>query len=174
MILVVYANSYEEKIKFILHMAFKNFVILLASLFTFSSCHTIKNLLGTYRSYAYGKGVFFFDVELDFKNDSTFNYRMRYDIYGDGATGNYNTRGNYINLYYNPDKIDTPINSLPSRNKNGRMSCLYFQNGKLFVCDSTGKIFREYTKYIQSPQHNNRPYKTTKAKYYFKKGKIFD
>jgi hypothetical protein len=102
---------------------------------------------------------------------------MRYDIYGDGATGHYKIIGNYINLYYDVDKIDTPlVNALSSRNKNGRINCLYFQNNKLFNCDSTGKVFRVYhTKVWANQKQQDKPaLKTRKAKYYFKKGRIFN
>ena len=112
------------------------------------SCNSLKSFGGKYRSYAYSnKNTIFYNIELDFKPDSTFDYRMNFDIYGDHATGHYNIKKHYINLYYDVDKIDSSITTfLSSRNKNGRMSCLYFENNynKLYNCDSTGKVFKVY------------------------------
>ena len=126
-------------------MKIVNITLLLAFLLAFYSCNSIKNFGGKYHSYAYSKSSIYFNIELDFKPDSTFDYKMNFDIYGDHATGHYNIKKHYINLYYDVDKIDSSITtSLSSRNKNGRMSCLYFEDNKLYNCDSSGKVFKVY------------------------------
>ena len=105
------------------------------------SCGSVKDIPGTYRSWAHSKRSLFFNVQLDFRKDSTFEFRMMFDLQGDQATGRYRTIGNIIYLKYDPDKPYTS-SGLSSRNENGRMFYLRYRNKKLFVCDSLGHMSR--------------------------------
>jgi hypothetical protein len=134
------------------------FAILLSVVF--HSCYPTKILSGKYRSFAYSKTQIFYNVEFDFKPDSTFDFRMAFDLMGDHAKGSYDVRGRYIHLKYDIEKPDTSIaNLLSLRNKNGRMPCLYVSGNKLFPCDSTGQVKMVYA---------------DGSRYFFKKGRLFN
>ena len=133
------------------------------------SCSSIKDFTGTYRSYAYSKSAIFFNVQIDFKKDSSFDYRMAYDLLGDNATGHYNFVGNYIYLYYDEDKMDTSFYS-SVKYPYSRIKYLCYKSKKLFECDSTGKIL----KYYDGHWNKGKFLRTGKATYYFKKGSLFD
>lgn len=123
------------------------------------SCQSSKNIVGKYRSFAYGKNALFYNVEFDFRPDSTFDFRMFFDLMGDYARGRYQLQGRYLRLHYEQDDADNGItNTLSSRNLNARIFCLFRKNNKLFPCDSVGNV--------KNVNHG-------KSRYYFKKGTFF-
>jgi hypothetical protein len=133
-------------------------VVFILSSLTFLSCRSSKNIIGKYRSYAYSKTSIFYNVEFEFKLDSTFDFRMNTDLMSDRAKGRYDVRGRYIRLSYDNEKPDNSIANL-LRNKNARLFCLYVSGNKLFPCDSTGKVKKTYP---------------DGSRYFFKKGSLFD
>jgi hypothetical protein len=98
------------------------------------SCGSIKDLSGKYHSY---------NIQIDFKPDSTFDFDLS-GHGGDHATGRYNIDGRFIRLNYNKEYDTSIADLLSSRDRTRRVNCLYFEKRKLFPCDSTGKITREY------------------------------
>lgn len=69
------------------------------------SCHSSKNIAGTYRSKFAVNG--FFGIRVNLNPDSTFNYRMSGDLVYDTAAGQFQIRQRVLILNYRPLSIDT-------------------------------------------------------------------
>ena len=131
--------------------------IFIIELFGFTSCTSVKNLEGTYRSNFADLGFFVTRIKLKF--DRTFEYRFRGDLISDTATGKYKIDGRKLILVYNPRPIDTsglaymrtigfkldePLNL---KSDAGLPHVFYIKANKLFHSLQDGKIVRRATKY---------------------------
>lgn len=69
------------------------------------SCHSAKNLVGTYRSHFAEVGMFGTTVRL--KPDSTLEYILQGDLMYDSATGHFHMRGSKIFVLFDPEPTDS-------------------------------------------------------------------
>lgn len=143
------------------------------------SCRTTNNIAGSYGSkFAVGG---FFGTRINLNKDSTFGYRMRGDLMFDTSNGYYKFKDGYVILYHQP--FQPPASDIQkygkeavllswalSTNKHLKHPEKYLaRNGKLFFCDTTGKIVKKQFGYSKTRQYLIFGRHWYKRRYYLKR-----
>jgi hypothetical protein len=121
------------------------------------SCQSTKKISGTY--YSNFAVIGFFGTKINFKSDSTFDYRFSGDLFRDQATGTYKIEGRLVKLSFDPDTTDYESLAMMVKDSLGnivrtlhtplirpidlpRPSQLKISGTRLLTYDDQGKIVR--------------------------------
>lgn len=141
---------------------FKAVLFILLSCYLFS-CHSTKNITGTYRSNFAVHG--FFVTRINLKTDSTFGYRMSGDVIYDTSWGHYKITKDCLILSHEPFPPDTSeyakfgkeaVIASPALSTSDHLNHprkYIVGHKKIFVCDSTGNQMKKKFGYSRRRQY---------------------
>jgi hypothetical protein len=149
----LYASYSLQKLLKTMKLPVRFFVLLFSVLIGLSSCHSVKDVTGRYRSKFAVNG--FFSTTIILNTDSTFGYRMRGDMMFDTSNGTYQVEKKYVILKHERFRLDTAgmteeqkhgvvISYALSTNLHLNDQGKYkIKGSKLFFCDSNGFMFKK-------------------------------
>ena len=129
-----------------------NLTCFIATTLGLTSCSSMKNITGTYRSNFADLGFFVTNIKL--KSDSTFEYRFRGDMISDTASGHFKVYRRKLILAYNPTPVDTSglaslrdmgikVNVSDLRSDANRTHVFYIRHHKLYGSYQDGEIVKK-------------------------------